>query len=104
MLDNYICKGIAFSCRPREGLPNNRKTGVIVRPVSLEGTSAKVRASRFSRDAFSKTNRATDRYRLFYLFALISLSSRSIKIIAIPHLATRDSLHPLSKFRNDPLF
>lgn len=104
-MDNYICKGIAFSRRPREGLSTNRKTGVIVRRVSLERTSGKVRASRFSRDAFSKTmTRATDRYRSFYLFVLISLSLRSIKIIAIPYLATRDSSHPLSKFRNDPLF
>lgn len=83
----------------------NRKTDVIVRRVSLERTSGKVRASRFSRDEFSKTMaRATDRYRRFYLFVLISLSLRSIKIIAIPYLATRDSLHPLSKFRNDLLF
>lgn len=34
----------------------NRKTDVIVRRVSLERTSGKVRASRFSRDEFSEND------------------------------------------------
>lgn len=70
----------------------NERLARFVRLVSLEMNFLKTMA------------RATDRYRRFYLFVLISLSLRSIKIIAIPYLATRDSLHPLSKFRNDLLF